>query len=206
MNTERRTVAFADVELDGMDFRGKAAVFDTPWADELTEKMGYQEIVRPGSFTPAIAATPSFPLLREHDPKMLLATTHAGTLSAQEDGNSFVVKAKLPPTPLGEETRTLIDRGDLRGMSYGVQSDRGGSKVFRQDGILVRSIHAFRRMLDVTITYDPAYPSTSVELRTFDAVTLEDLGENPLPDPVLSGWGARIRALTIETLPGGSLR
>jgi len=200
MNTERRTLAFADLELAGMDFRGKAAVFDEPWDPALTEKFGYEEVVKPGAFRSALASTPSFPLLREHDPKMLLATTGGKTLKVEEDGaSSLVVTASLPPTPLGEETRTLIDRGDLRGMSYGVSSKREGSKMFRQDGKMIRAIHAFHRMLDVSITFDPAYAGTTAELRTF-AATLEDLGENPLPSAVLSGWDARIRALHIETL------
>jgi HK97 family phage prohead protease len=141
---ERRTLAFADMELAGMDFRGKAAVFDTPWSEDLTAKFGYEEVVKRGAFAPAIKATPSVPLTREHDPKMLLATTHAKTLMLEEDGDALVVTASLPPTPLGEETRTLIDRGDLRGMSYGVESDRSGSKMFRDAGTPKRRARSAR--------------------------------------------------------------
>lgn len=175
MKDEYRTARLVDAELDGMNFHGKVAVFDEPWSDQLTELFGYEEIVRPGAFIPALRATPNVPFLREHDQNRLLATTRAGTLTLAEDGKtSLRASARLPHTALGEETRALIETGDLGGMSYGVRSKPGDSKLVRTNGRLQRIVNQFRQMIDVSITWDPAYPGTNVELRSL-AATLDEL-------------------------------
>ena len=51
---EHRAVEFRDAELDGMNFRGYAAVFDSPWNDGLTQALGYVESVARGAFRKAI--------------------------------------------------------------------------------------------------------------------------------------------------------
>lgn len=193
-----------DVDVKGMNFRGKAAVFDAPWDPALTEKYGYEEIVRPGAFAKAIRETRSVPLLREHDPHMLLATTHAGTMTLTEEPDALIVEAQLPPTPLGEETRSMVERGDLRGMSYGVQSDKSGSRMVRVGGVLQRAIHEFRRMLDVSITWDPAYAGTTTELRSFAAVAVHELGdvEDEVRRPA-ADYRRRTRELVISSLERG---
>lgn len=207
MITEYRTVALADYDLKGRQFRGKVAVFNQPWADDLTAAHGYQEVVLPGAFKPALAATGNVPFLREHDQGRLLATTRSGRLSLHEDGEAFVAEATLPDTALGDETRALIESGDLHGMSYGAKSERTGSRVHRVDGVVRRAIHAFHSMIDVSITWDPAYPATGVELRTAGhaAATLGELegaeGDPPDPEqPTPSDVSARIRGVIIADI------
>lgn len=209
---EYRTAQLVDAELDGMNFRGKVAVFDQPWSDALTEHFGYQEIVRPGAFTAALSASPNVPLYREHDKAMLLGTTAAGTLTLAEDGKTaLVASARLPHTALGEDTRAMIERGDLRGMSYGVRSDPKDSKMQRVNGVWQRAVTAFRSMIDVSITFDPAYPGTSVELRSV-ATALSDLpaivagddqpeADGTEPDAVM--YRRRLAEISIATLTEG---
>lgn len=194
-----------DMDVKGMNFRGKAAVFDSPWDAALTEKYGYEEVVRPGAFSRAIRETRSVPLLREHDPHMLLATTHAGTMTLTEEPSALIVEAQLPPTPLGEETRSMVARGDLRGMSYGVQSDKSGSKMVRVGGVLQRAIYEFRRMLDVSITWDPAYAGTTTELRSFSAVAANELGDvvEEIERRTAADYRRRTRELVISSLERG---
>lgn len=208
MIIEYRTVALADFDLKGRQFRGKVAVFGEPWAADLTAQHGYEEVVMPGSFLPALEATPNVPFLREHDQGRLLATTRSGRLALREDGRAFVAEATLPDTALGAETRELIESGDLHGMSYGARSERSGSRIQRVDGIVRRAVHAFHSMIDVSITWDPAYPSTDVELRTAGhaAATLGELEGTETDDqpdegqPVLSDQSARIRGVIIADL------
>jgi hypothetical protein len=50
------------------------------------------------------------------------------------------------------------------------------SNVSRRNGIVHRTIMLIRRLIDTTLTWEPAYPSTSIELRTAGfAVPLEEL-------------------------------
>ena len=162
---EARSVDFVDAELTGMNFRGYAAVYDLPWSDGLTESVGYVEKIARGAFRKALSRSENVPLLWQHDPNKLLATTHAGTLKLSEDGKGLLVEASLPNTTLGNDVREHIERGEVRGMSYGMETERGDSLTSKQSGRWTRTIANIQRLLDVTLTWNPAYTGTSVELR-----------------------------------------
>jgi HK97 family phage prohead protease len=179
MQPEFRTAALVDPELHGMNFRGYAAVFDTPWDDTLTEKAGYVERVAQGAFAKALTRGFNVPFLWQHDRKDVLATTQSGTLKLQEDSKGLLVEARLPDTTLGRDVREMIARRDVRGMSYGIESHPRDSVITRHGGVIHRTIASVRRLLDVTLTWEPAYPATTAELRSlgFSAIPLTELAE-----------------------------
>jgi len=174
---EFRTAALVDLELEGMNVDGYVAVFDSPWSDELTEKMGYIETVKPGAFRKALAAKNNIPLTWQHERRDMLATTGSGNLRLKEDGKGLRIAAKLPDNSLGQYVRSMIEAGDVRGMSYGIELTREDSVMRRVNGVMNRQINNVRRIIDTTLTYEPAYPGTSVELRTqaFVALPLQEL-------------------------------
>ena len=100
-------------------------------------------------------------------------------------------------------------RGDVAGMSYGIETRRSDSLISRNNGRVHRTIANVQRLLDVTLTWEPAYPSTSVELRgsRFAALTLQELGvaahAADLDDPDLDSYFARMRAV-IDALEQGA--
>jgi HK97 family phage prohead protease len=163
--TENAVAEFRDMEIKGRSFRGVAAVFDTPWNDALTEAMGYVETIAKGAFTKALARGDNIPLLGAHRRHELLATTDARTLTLAQSGKGLEVEADLPKNYLGDYYREMMHRGDLRGMSYGFETRAGDNIMSRQDGVMHRTIANFQRLLDVTLTWEPAYPATEVELR-----------------------------------------
>lgn len=161
-----------------MDFRGYAAVFDSPWNEALVEKMGYVETVARGAFRKALSASSNVPLLWQHERRDMLATTKSGNLRIAEDGKGLLVEAKLPKNPLGEYVRSMIEAGDVRGMSYGILTAPEDSEVERRDGVIYRTIRSARRLIDTTLTWEPAYDATTVELRDmsgFAALPLQEL-------------------------------
>jgi HK97 family phage prohead protease len=172
VESEFRSADLVDAEISGMNFRGYAAVFDSPWSDDLQQAMGYKETIARGAFRKALSAGNNVPLLWQHDKNQVLATTQSGNLRLKEDGKGLFVEANLPDTTLGRDVREMISRGDVRGMSYGIQTAREDSKVSRKDGVIHRSIANVRRLIDVTLTWEPAYPDTSVELRTLGFAAL----------------------------------
>ncbi len=178
LTREMRSVSFADVEVKGFKMRGYAAVFDEPWNPALTEKMGYVEKVARGTFRKVLGRSPQVPLRwLDHVHGDVLATTNGKTLRLKEDGKGLDVAAILPASPIGEHAREMIERGDVRGMSYGIATLPSDSTIEQRGGVYYRTIKGAQEMLDVTLTFEPAYDATSVELRTvgFAAVPLQAL-------------------------------
>lgn len=202
LQREMRSVSFADVEVKGFKMRGYAAVFDAPWSPALTEKMGYVEKTARGTFRKVLGRSPQVPMRwLDHLQGDVLATTHGNTLRLKEDGKGLDVQALLPESPIGEHARTMIERGDVRGMSYGIATLPSDSTIEQRGGVYYRTIKGAQEMLDVTLTFEPAYDATSVELRTvgFAAVPLQvlivgdgaqnDQSRQERPDEATAWWG-----------------
>lgn len=212
---EFRSAEFVDAEVKDMDFRGYAALFDTPWSQASIERAGYVEKVARGAFRKAISSGGNVPLLWQHDRHDLLATTQSGNLKLKEDGKGLLVEAKLPKNPLGEYVRSMIEAGDVRGMSYGFESLREDSTISRENGMTYRTIGNIRRLIDTTLTWEPAYDETTVELRNmsgFAAVPLQELVgglEEQTDDAAGDGPSFRRdieidrRVMAVTTLEGG---
>jgi Caudovirus prohead serine protease len=70
----------------------------------------------------------------------------------------------------------MIGRGDVAGMSFGMHTRPEDSNVSQRDGVWHRMIRTIRRLTDVTLTWEPSYPATSLELRSATlALPLEQL-------------------------------
>lgn len=194
--SEHRSVDLVDAEVKGRLFRGYAAVFDSPWNDKLIEATGYVEKVSRGVFRKALAGGADVPLLLEHDGRKLLGTTGSGNVRLREDGKGLLVDAKLPDNYLGEYARSMIEAGDLKGMSYGIRLDPKRDTIMTRTGqTWTRTIANVQRMLDVSLTWEPAY------LATGDGLELRSAGfvATPLQE-IIDGMEPQIdEAVTVET-------
>jgi hypothetical protein len=113
---------------------------------------------------------------------------------------------------LGEYVRSMVDRGDVQGMSYGIQSRPEDSVVTHTDGRYHRRINDVHRLLDVSLTYEPSYEAATVELRStgFAALPLQEIlggaeaqteeaaGEAPSLEAVLFKRHADLRLAILE--------
>lgn len=185
LKTEHRSVDLVDADVKGRVFRGYAAVFNTPWNDTLTQATGYIEKLKPGVFRKAIPTSGDIPLLWQHDRNQLLATTGSGDVKIREDGKGLLTEATLPSNHLADYVLSLVESRNVRGMSYGIQLDPKRDVMLQRDGsgIYTKTVIGARRLLDVSLTWEPAYTATTAELRStgFVAVPLQELlgGEEP---------------------------
>jgi HK97 family phage prohead protease len=185
-----RVASLVDAEVKGRMFRGYAAVFDAPWSDDLVKKFGYVEKVARGAFRKALQKKDNVPLLLGHDRNMVLGTTRSGNVKLTEEPRGLLTEAKLPDNHLGEYTRSMIESGDLGGMSYGISLDPARDihrSVDRSIGLPVQIVKQARKILDVSITWEPSYEATDgVQLRSqgFVAIPLQESvgGEEPQPN------------------------
>ena len=192
---ESRSVDLVEAEVSPKrEFRGYAAVFDSPWNERLIEETGYIEKIARGVFRKVLAKNEDVPFVISHNREhQLLGTTGSGNVKLQEDGKGLLVEAKLPDNYLGEYARSMIEAGDLKGMSYGYALDpRKDTLLTRSaEGIFTRTIARVEKLLDVSLTWEPAYAATTVELRSTGFVAL------PLQE-IANGEGSQISEAVTE--------
>lgn len=179
---EMRSVAFTDVEVskDGWAFEGLAAVYD-----QEADLGDFTESMNRGSMRKVIGRGDNVPMLYHHNSMLpVLATTRSGTLTLKDDVKGLRVKADMAQHYVGEAVRELVKRGDIAGMSPGFIVGAGNSRIEHRGGKPHRSIMDFKALLDVSPTWDPAYPGTSAELRSLMAAGYIDQAQQLLSGAV----------------------
>ena len=90
----------------------------------------------------------------------MLGRTKRGTLRLFDEQRGLRFELDLPDSPLGENVREAVGRGDLDGASFRFVV---GDEDWDGD---VRTVDTVKELHDVTIATFAAYPAASVELRT----------------------------------------
>lgn len=164
MTIELRTVAAAPkvrAADSGRVAAGYAAMFDSP-AD-----IGgwWVERIAPGAFASTLNG--DVRALVDHDHGRVIGRTTAGTLRLNEDATGLAVEIDLPDTTDGRDIGTLLERGDVTGMSFGfrVTKEEWDETVEPP----VRTIMAVD-LHEVSIVAFPAYEATNVALRSSQSV------------------------------------
>lgn len=164
---ERRFIPAAELRIDEAEgddekltITGYASVFGSQSLD-----MGFREVVHRGAFKRSLSDGADVRALVDHDPSRLLGRTKSGTLSLKTDKTGLRATINPPDTTAGRDTVESLRRGDLDGMSFAFRtvSDKWETK----DGQDVRTLLDVD-LLDVSIVTYPAYPDTSVQVRSHD--------------------------------------
>jgi HK97 family phage prohead protease len=171
---EQRTI---DVDVGNLDTRGRtvhgyASVYGA-LSEPLADLNGGRERFAPGAFTSVVGG--DVRALLNHDPNEVLGRTKSGTLRLFDEPKGLRFELDLPDSPLGQNMRTAVERGDIDGASF--RFDVGDEDW---DGD-VRTIKSVKALHDVSLASYPAYTAASVELRTRNPekeTTMEDTVEN----------------------------
>lgn len=136
---------------------------------------GFRERIKPGAFRSAIKRQDDIFCLVSHDANRILGRSSSGTLQLRDTDDGLAFDCELPDTQEGNDTATLLERQDLRECSFGFICDKADQAWDDEDyederGMkcrgTVRSISNFSRIVDVSIVPTPAYPATSVAVRS----------------------------------------
>jgi len=161
------TRASTRAENGSIGFRGEAIVFDTPtWIG--SSRWGFWEEIAPEAVTKTLREA-DVRFVVNHDPNLLLARTSSKTLRMEATPGGLQVDADMAPVSYAEDAAVLLERGDLREMSFAFEplaweySERDGEDFYRITEIT---------LYDVSVVTYPAYASTSAGLRSaaFDAL------------------------------------
>ena len=159
-----------EVDGDGLPLAsplitGYAAVF----GEMSMDLGGFREIIEPGAF--AGAQEMDVRALWNHDASRVLGRTRAGTLRLAEDAHGLRVEIDVPDTTTGQDALESIQRGDVDQMSFGFRVPEGGDDWEGRTRRLKRV-----ELFDVSPVTYPAYPQTSVQVRSLVAGLPDDDG------------------------------
>jgi HK97 family phage prohead protease len=151
----------------GPKITGYAAVFNKK-SEDLG---GFREKIKPGAFKQAIGKSDVRGLFN-HDSNFVLGRQSNGTLTLKEDKNGLWMEIEPPDTQIIRDLVIApIKRGDIREQSFGfiVEEDSwDGLDDEKSSKEITRTILKVAELFDVSPVTFPAYPDTSVALRSME--------------------------------------
>jgi HK97 family phage prohead protease len=148
---------------DGMTFGGYAWKYDAP---SLPLGHGFTERIAPGTFTRSLKSRVDIRAYVNHNDELLLGSTRAKTLRIDDRADGGWVEIDLPDTTWGRDIRTLTERGDITGMSFGFSTIKD---KWSDDGA-ERTLMAAKLHEVSVVTGVPAYPQTTASVRKFQSL------------------------------------
>lgn len=146
-------------EEDGAQFiEGYAAKFNTRSEDFG----GWVETIEKGAFDDVLGD--DVRALIDHEPRLILGRSKAGTLELWVDEVGLAYRAKLPDTTYAKDLSVSVSRGDVDQSSFGFRVKDATWET--RDGQETRVIQKVERLYDVSPVTYPAYPDTSVAKRS----------------------------------------
>ncbi len=139
---------------------GYAAVFNR----DSVNLGGFTEEVAPGAFTEALKEDDVRALV-DHNSSMILGRTGANTLRLTEDKTGLRMEIDLPNTQAARDIAESIDRGDVDGASFGFRTVEDDWNT--KEELSHRTLKKVR-LFDVGPVTFPAYPDTSVAVRSME--------------------------------------
>ena len=131
---------------------------------------GFREIIMPGAFAESLRSGADVMADVEHERlSRKIGRTGAGTLRLRDETRGLFVEITPPATTVGKDTIEEVRSGLLHAFSFGFKVARpGGEKFYRRADGTIREVHR-AALKDITLTSFPAYPQTSVALRSMEA-------------------------------------
>ena len=155
------------VSVDGGKLVGYAAVWDAPAFLKVAGKE-IVEVTRRGAFVDSLGG--DIVATFNHDEASVLGRTSSGTLTLFEDDRGLRYTITLGDTVTAQEVAKMVARGDVRGSSWmGAILDGPWTSANRRE---IRKV----QLVEVGPVTFPAYPSTSVSLRSTNETLRLKLG------------------------------
>lgn len=105
------------------DFRGYAALFDTP---SDASWLPWVETIDQAAFNRSLRAKTNHTFVLNHDDNLLLASTRTDRLHLTADSTGLLTEARLPNTSYAADARALHEAGETRGMSFTFKPAKNG--------------------------------------------------------------------------------
>ena len=167
-------------DAENRHIEGYASVFNKRSLD----LGGFTEVISMGAFDEVIQNSDVKAYLDHNPQRGILARSRngQGSLSLTVDNEGLRYSFDAPHTSLGDEVIEGLVRGDYSQSSFAFTvAEESWTK--EDNGSWLRTIIKVDRLYDVSIVADPAYPDTSVAMRSLEAFKASQGGpikENPV--------------------------
>ena len=142
----------------------------------VSQERELYEVMDKGCITQELVNRSHVVLTTEHNPNNLLGSWQngEGSLSLNVDEVGLYCRCQLADTTIARETVTMMQRGDLRYMSFqfmegaeddAVKYERTAQKSAEGKEVWLRHVRSVGKLIDVTICAQPCYYSSEVHLR-----------------------------------------
>jgi HK97 family phage prohead protease len=192
-DTERRDYGANDIEVrvegDSAFIKGYAAKFNT-----LSSNLGgFVEQVAPSAFEESVNREHDVRALFNHDPNIVLGRTRSGTLKLRNDdiGLEYEAEGNMKKRSVRDLVAD-IERQDVDQSSFGFRTLEDDWSTTDEDYPLRTLIRV--RLYDVSPATIPAYPDTTVAIRS-----LADITEQPIEELVEAAGRDELRSFLLET-------
>ena len=157
------TLRAADGDDKRPTLEGHAAMFDT-WTQIGGDAWGFMERIAPGAFRKSLDED-DYRAFFNHDSNIVLGRKSAKTAVFEEDEKGLRTVIYPPDTQHGRDVVTLIERGDVTGMSFMFRTIREEWEEPRgKDDLPKRTILEVVLYEAGPVTF-PAYEATSISAR-----------------------------------------
>jgi HK97 family phage prohead protease len=182
MQAERRYLSVDEMGDDGLGYEqrddGGVTIrgISPPWNSLSVDLGGFREQFSPTAFDRILARHKNDPRgpvdvvgLFNHEDSQLLSRTTNGTLRLSKAATGLGAEMDLPDTQLGRDLGTLIRTKTLFGASFAFSVSQTGEQWTQDEkGNAVRTV-TDANLYDWSPVTRPAYPSSSVGLRSLEA-------------------------------------
>ncbi len=144
---------------------GKLTGYIAKFNSDSLDMGGFTEQIRQGAFSQSLRSNDVVALVN-HNRNAVVGRLSANTLVLREDSEGLAFDLDLPKTSEGRDLKTLIQRGDVKGCSFGFnirKEDMSWQKRGKQEICTLEKIDL--QEVSVGVTF-PAYPATNMSLRS----------------------------------------
>ena len=120
--TEKRNLSFKNMEVRSIfdeETKKKYICGIIPYDSKSLPMWGVTEIISRTAFKKTLADNSNVFCLVNHDENKVLGSTDSGTLALTQSDEGLICRCEIPETTYAVDLYNLIERGDVRTMSFG---------------------------------------------------------------------------------------
>jgi len=161
MKKEKRNLSFKNIEVRTENNNGKRTIEGIiPYNSKSVEMWGTIEIIDKTAFNKTLKDKSEVRALFNHDDSKVLGNTLSETLILENTENGLICRCDLPNTSYANDLYEVMDRGDVKTMSFGftpikwIEDEKGKLRTLKEC-----QLHE----VSFGVTF-PAFPKTNSQI------------------------------------------